>query len=281
MKRAVLCCNGLDKPEGVLARQLAILLSESEGIEIICPVLSNNSPTRYEKVLADASVLVIDGCPTRCASKLASKLGAKISDKVLISERVKSLQTDIGKSLRPNSAGIQLVETICSELKAPTDKASADESAEFLPPSQFLTVTHDKYIFKIPAEGYLFSENEFWVRVIGSRARIGVTDYMQQNLTDITFFEPAKIGAEIDQFDEVGAIESAKSMVDVLSPVSGTIIAVNTALENNPEFVNEDPYDRGWVAEIELTTFDVDKELLLGPEAYSKVVERKAAGATA
>lgn len=277
MKRAVLPCNGLDKQHGVLARELALRLLETEGAEVICPVLLNNSPARYEKALADISLLVIDGCPTRCASKLANRLALKIDDKVLVSEQAKNAGLDVGESLRPGSVGMQLVELMAKEVvatkEAPIERTTSDN---FDSPSDFITVTYDKFVFKIPADGYLFNENDCWVRVIGRKARVGVSDFVQQNMTDITYFEPAEVGKEIEQFDEVGSLESGKSMMDALSPISGRIVAINSQLVDSPELVNEDPYGRGWIAEIELGDFDSDKELLLDAVAYSKIVERKA-----
>jgi len=280
MKRAVLPCNGLDKQQGVLARELALRLSESQGAEVICPVLLNNSPARYEKALAEASVLVVDGCPTRCASKLASKLGLRVDDKVLVSEQAKSAGLAVGESLRPGPVGMQLVEIMAKDLVAPKETpAQETASGDFDSPTDFITVTYDKFVFKIPSEGYLFNENDCWVRVIGNRAHVGVSDFVQQNLTDITYFEPAEVGKEIEQFDEVGSLESGKSMMDALSPISGRIVAVNTQLVDSPELVNEDPYGRGWIAEIELGDFDSDKGLLLDADSYSVIVEKKAAEA--
>lgn len=280
MKRAVLACNGLDKQYGAIARELAIRLFETQGAEAICPVLLNNSPVRYEKALTDTTLLIIDGCSTRCASKLANRLGLKVDEKVLVSEQAKNAGLEIGESLRLDPVGMQLVELIAQELLAPKEiPAQETHSAEFDSPVDFITVTYDKFIFKIPARGYLFNENDCWVRVIGNRARVGVTDFVQQNLTDITYFEPAEVGKHVEQFDEVGSVESAKSMMDALSPVSGQIVAVNTQLVDSPEMVNEDPYGKGWLAEIELTDFDADRELLLEAAAYAKIVEKKAAEA--
>lgn len=280
MKRAVLPCNGLDKQYGVLARELALRLVERGGAEIICPVLLGNSPARYEKALADASLLVIDGCGTRCASKLANRLELKIDGKVLVSETAKSAAVDVGESLRPGPVGMGLVDTMEAGLASDESAAVSEEpAAGFESPNEFLTVTYDKFVFKIPAEGYLFNENDCWVRVVGGRARVGVSDFVQQSMTDITYFQPTQVGAVVEQFDEVGLIESGKSMMDVLSAISGRVVAVNTQLVDSPELVNEDPYGRGWIAEIEPGDFDSDGELLLGAEAYCKVVEKKAAEA--
>ncbi|MHB9035777.1 MAG: putative zinc-binding protein [Armatimonadota bacterium] len=118
MKRAVLSCNGLDKAFGVLAREVALRLSDTQNAEIICPVLLNNSPARYEKALAESSLLIVDGCPTRCATKLANKLGLKMDVKVLVSEQAKNAGLDVSESLRPDPVRMQLVHTIVDGLFA-------------------------------------------------------------------------------------------------------------------------------------------------------------------
>lgn len=281
MIRVVLPCNGLDKQHGVLARELALRLMETKGIEVICPVLLNNSPARYEKALADASLLVIDGCGTRCASKLANKLGLRVDQKVLVSEEAKRTQLETGASLRPSPVGMQLVDLMEAALAAaPAAAISQEPTADFESPGEYLIVTYDKFVFRIPTQGYLFNENDCWVRVVGNRARVGVSDFVQQNMTDIVYFQPAEVGKEIEQFDEVGSLESGKSMMDALSPVSGRIVTVNSQLVDSPEWVNEDPYGKGWLVEIDVTDFDSDSELLLDAAAYSEVVKKKAAEAS-
>ncbi len=89
---------------------------------------------------------------------------------------------------------------------------------------EYATVTRDKFVFRIPAQGYLFNENHCWAHVVGSRARVGISDYMQQELGDLTFCEPPQVGAEIAQFGEVGSVESVKAVSDVISPVSGRVV---------------------------------------------------------
>jgi len=277
VNRVTLPCNGLDKQFGVIARELALRLLEQSQARIVCPVLLNNSPARYEKALDGASVLVIDGCATRCATKLANEFGLRIDDRILISERANDAGIEPSDSLQPTEDGLRLVEKIAAEVQsAANGRHSGESDACFASPTEFLTVTHDKFVFKIPAEGYLFSENDCWVRIVGDVARVGVTDFVQQNLTDITYVELDEIGAEIEQFDEVGAVESGKSMMDVLSPVSGRISSVNSALGNSPELVNQDPYGKGWIAELRLNG-PADTELLIDAEAYCSVVRRKAA----
>src|SRR5579885_455513 len=95
MKRAILSCNGLDKPEGSVAREVAIRGADATGSEIICPVLLNRAPARYRKALSESSLLVVDGCSTRCAT--GGKGGAEAA---CVGCR-KSLRTGAGAHAQP------------------------------------------------------------------------------------------------------------------------------------------------------------------------------------
>ena len=103
MKRAILSCNGLDKPEGSVAREVAIRGADATGGEIICPVLLNRAPARYKKALGDSSLIVVDGCSTRCATKLATRLEAKVERKVLVSDAVKASGQAAGIHTQPGA----------------------------------------------------------------------------------------------------------------------------------------------------------------------------------
>jgi glycine cleavage system H protein len=142
---------------------------------------------------------------------------------------------------------------------------------------EMLVVTHDKFEFRIPAAGYLFNENDVWARVSEGVARVGVSDYLQQRLTDVGFFEPPVVGAEVEQFGELGNLESAKAIFEVISPVSGVVTGINKEVIKNPGLVNEDPYGAGWLAEVRAAHWARDRELLLDGEAYAATVARKAA----
>jgi glycine cleavage system H protein len=279
MKRAILSCTGLDKPEGSLAREVALLGAQATGSEIICPVLLNRSPARYRKELGESALIVIDGCATRCASKLASQMQAKIERKVMICDDTKASALPIEPSLRLGPNGLALAQAIAGRLikdmNAPA--RDADTVASWQPPTEFLTVTHDKFEFRIPAADYLFNENDCWVRTADGSARLGISDYMQQRLTDIGFFTPPETGIKVEQFGELGSVESAKAVFEILSPVSGTVTAVNMAVVDNPGLVNSDPYGAGWLVEVKLDDLDQDRELLLDGAAYSTIVRRKAA----
>ena len=279
MKCAILSCNGLDKPEGSVAREVAIRTAEATESEIICSVLLNRAPARYKKILSDSSLIVVDGCSTRCATRLATGLSAKVERKVMVSDAVKASGKPLGSTLRLQPDGLTFAQSIVDELvrnlNAPA--AAPEPVAEFEAPTEYLVVTHDKFQFRIPVVDYVFNENDVWARVLDGVARVGISDYMQQKLTDISYFEPPKTEVAVDQFGELGSVESAKAVFEIVSPVSGTVVGVNPAVIENPGLINEDPYGSGWLVEIKVTDFAQDQALLLDGAAYADVVKRKAA----
>jgi glycine cleavage system H protein len=284
MSYAILACTGLDKPEGSVAREVALLLAEETGAEIICPVVLNRTPARYKKALAENRLIVVDGCATQCATKLAAASGAKPVQKALVSEAVKGSGRTLEPELRLGPVALELARKIVDEIKAAeaagSKKAKAASEApaevEFESASDFTVVVHDKYEFRIPVTGYFFNANDVWVQVTGSRARIGISDYLQQRLTDITYVDPPEIGATIEQFGEAGSVESAKAAFELVSPVSGTVVRINEAVGDVPESINADPYG-SWIVELELTAWGEDRELLVDGPAYAADVEQKAA----
>lgn len=279
MKRAILSCNGLDKPEGSVAREVAIRGADAIGSEIVCPVLLNRAPARYREVLGDRSLIVVDGCSTRCATKLANLAAAKVERKVLVSDAVKASGRPLESTLSLGPEGLALARKILDELvrtlNAPA--AAAGPVAEFETPTEYLVVTHDKFEFRIPVVDYVFNENDVWARVSDGVARVGISDYMQQKLTDISFFDPPKADGHVDQFGELGSLESAKAVFEIISPACGTVAAVNPAVIANPALINEDPYGSGWLVEMKLSSWPQDQEMLIDPAAYGEIVKRKAA----
>jgi glycine cleavage system H protein len=279
MKRAILSCNGLDKPEGSVAREVAIRGADATGAEIICPVLLNRAPARYRKALSESPLIVVDGCSTRCATKLAARLEAKVERKLLVSDAVKASRDPLESTLSLGPKGLALAQTIVDELvsklNAPT--VAAEPTAEFETPTEYLVVTHDKFEFRIPVVDYVFNENDVWARVLDGTARVGISDYMQQKLTDINYFDAPRRDAAVEQFGELGSLESAKAVFEIVSPVGGTVTAVNQAVIDNPGLINEDPYGAGWLVEMKLAAWPQDQELLLEPAAHAETVKRKAA----
>lgn len=117
-----------------------------------------------------------------------------------------------------------------------------------------------------------YHKEHSWVKIDGNRATVGITDYAQESLGDIVYMDLPDVDSAVDADGEIGEIESTKATSSVISPVTGTIVKVNTELEDTPETINEDPYGKGWVVVIEM---DNAKELssLMDAEEYGKFVE--------
>ncbi len=118
--------------------------------------------------------------------------------------------------------------------------------------------------------GPLYSESHEWVKVDGGVAIIGVTDYAQSELGDITYVDMPQKGDEVTKEGELGALESVKTAADLISPVSGTVVATNNQVEDDPSLINSDPYTN-WIVKVEMS--DV-KELdsLLSAAAYENIL---------
>jgi glycine cleavage system H protein len=117
-----------------------------------------------------------------------------------------------------------------------------------------------------PAELRYSKEHE-WVKVEGTRGRIGLTHHAQSALGDVVFVEVPKVGRAVKQMEAFGVVESVKAVSDVYSPVSGAVVEVNAALETAPELVNKDCYGAGWLVVVEMAS---PKELdaLMDATAY-------------
>jgi glycine cleavage system H protein len=274
---AILPCNGLDKCAGVISRELALKLCESAKNEIICPVFYRISELKYNKIACEHPLLVIDGCQTRCASKLAAEKKLKVSLKLNITEEAKIHKIELKKDLKIQEKEKALIAMLFNQINSAEIKvaqASADKTLTF--DFEYEIFQHGKFLFRVPKNPEIYyNENDCWAHIMGNRARIGVTDFVQQNLSDILYFAPPDIGSEIDQFGEVGDIESSKSVFELISPVSGKVVKINEELVQKPELINENPYEKGWIAELELTDFDSDKELLIGFDTYFNIMIRK------
>ena len=126
----ILPCNGLDKCAGTVSRELAIKLCENAVNVILCPVFYRVSETKYNKIASEQPLLVIDGCPTRCASKLAAEKNLKITKKIIIAEEAKSHGIKLEDNLRITGKEQALIDTLFNELNKADDRilSSASES---------------------------------------------------------------------------------------------------------------------------------------------------------
>ncbi|MDZ7702231.1 MAG: glycine cleavage system protein GcvH [Halobacteriales archaeon] len=117
-----------------------------------------------------------------------------------------------------------------------------------------------------------YLESHEWVHTDGGTAQVGISDFAQDELGDVVFVELPAVGDEVARDEQFGVIESIKAVSDLYSPVSGTVTAVNDALEQEPELVNESPYGDGWLFELELAD-EGELEGLLSADEYAGQVE--------
>lgn len=120
----------------------------------------------------------------------------------------------------------------------------------------------------IPEDLRYHKEHE-WVRVDGHRVTLGISDFAQDALGDVVFVDLPKVNAELTANQEIGEVESTKATSSLYSPVSGTIAEVNADLQDHPEYLNEDPYGKGWIAVIELAN-PADVEALMTASQYAE-----------
>lgn len=124
----------------------------------------------------------------------------------------------------------------------------------------------------IPAD-LKYTKNDEWVRVEGDTATIGVTDYAQDQLSDVVYVEvTVAVGESLDQGASFGAIESVKAASDVYSPVSGEVIEVNDLLEDTPESINTDPFGEAWMMHLAMSN-PAELEGLMDAAAYGAYLE--------
>lgn len=121
-------------------------------------------------------------------------------------------------------------------------------------------------------EGYLYTRNHEWIRVKGRMITIGITDYGQKKLRDIIRVELPDIGENVEEGEVIATIESIKAITEIYSPAAGRIIDVNVKLTDNPELINEDPYDKGWIVKMELFE-EKGFEDLMEVDEYRKYLE--------
>ncbi|MBO8125617.1 MAG: glycine cleavage system protein GcvH [Firmicutes bacterium] len=123
----------------------------------------------------------------------------------------------------------------------------------------------------IPSDLRYTKEHE-WVRVSGKRAIVGITDHAQKELGDVVFVDLPDIGQEVVKGNDFAVVESVKAVSDIYAPVSGTVVEVNETLQDNPELINEDPYNDAWIAVIEmLDPSEVDQ--LMTAEEYEAFID--------
>lgn len=123
---------------------------------------------------------------------------------------------------------------------------------------------------QIPAD-YLYTKDHEWVKIEGSTATVGITDFAQSSLGDIVFLELPEVGTELEENATFGVVESIKSVSDIYSPVKGKVSSVNSGLLDTPEKCNEEPYE-SWLVKIKIDS-DADHKLM-SAEEYTEFVQQ-------
>ncbi|MCD6147478.1 MAG: glycine cleavage system protein GcvH [Thermoplasmata archaeon] len=121
-------------------------------------------------------------------------------------------------------------------------------------------------------DNLLYTESHEWVLKKDGVVRIGITDYAQEHLTDVVYVELPNVGDKFSKGDEIATVESVKSVSEIYAPVSGEVVEVNGKLDDEPELINNSPYDDGWLAEIRMDD-ESELEKLLTPSDYEKKLD--------
>ena len=121
-----------------------------------------------------------------------------------------------------------------------------------------------------------YTKTHEWVRMEGTFATIGITDYAQEQLGDIVYVELPEEGDEVTQGERFGTIESVKAVSDLYSPLSGRVVEINEELSEHPELINNEPYGKGWMIRIEVAE-PSEERTLLSVEEYKRWVEEEKA----
>jgi glycine cleavage system H protein len=156
---------------------------------------------------------------------------------------------------------------------------------------EYLEATVDKFIFRV-ATDRLYRADGIWILAAefqdatesqdaavlpeNGLVRIGLSDYLQQHSGDVAFVHPKTPGTKLAIGDICAEIETIKTTFDLISPLAGEIVEVNSALETTPEIINQDPYGQGWLAVIKAENFTFDRSNLLEPNQYFSLMRKQA-----
>ena len=121
-------------------------------------------------------------------------------------------------------------------------------------------------------EDVRYSKDHEWVKARGDNFVVGISDYAQDQLGDIVFVEVPEVGDQFEKESEFGTVESVKAVSEIYMPIGGEVVAVNQALEDSPELLNKDPYDKGWIVEIKPTD-PAEMDDLMDKNAYLEMLK--------
>lgn len=124
---------------------------------------------------------------------------------------------------------------------------------------------------------YFYTKDHEWIDIQDNVGKVGITEYAQEALGDITYIDLPDIGKEVEQFEQLASIESVKAASDIFSPLSGKVLEVNDELSTDPGLINKDCFEKGWIAKIEITAPEEQSNLMTSDEYknYLKSLERE------
>ena len=122
-------------------------------------------------------------------------------------------------------------------------------------------------------ENLRYTKTHEWIAVQGAKAKVGVTEYAQKEISDVVFVELPKVGQAVQQAKMAAVVESVKAAFDIYAPVSGKITEANKALESNPGLINQSPYAEGWIFELELSS-TTELGALMTAAQYQEAVQQ-------
>jgi len=121
------------------------------------------------------------------------------------------------------------------------------------------------------ADTLKFTPDHLWLRVEGSRAHLGISEHAQDELGEIIAVELPDVGDEVEKGQSFGELESVQTVNELIAPITGQVVAINTELDDHPNIVNEDPYHEGWLIEVELND-DTELDTLLDADEYDALI---------
>jgi glycine cleavage system H protein len=140
--------------------------------------------------------------------------------------------------------------------------------------SEYLQTVFDKFELRVHKE-YHYTQDGLWAKIEAGRVRVGLSDYLQRTGGDVAFVEVLKQGSVVERQAEFGTLETAKTTVSLLSPISGTIEQANGMLSEKPELVNSDPYGEGWLVIMAPRNLEDDLKTLTNANQYFELMLKK------
>lgn len=219
---------------------------------------NNNAKNIYQRHTDGFIKVVIDEkSDVILGAQILGLNASEMISELTLAVTLKAKASDIANMIHPHPTLSEAIMEACSNAQSIEHKGSENKPT------------------KIPPENYLFTADGYWLYIQKNIAKIGITDFMQHKYPDITSCSLAQVGTEIKRSNIFGSIESRKTVIDLISPVSGKIIAINDAVIKSPELLNNDPYAEGWMLEVELTDGTNDTKSLLNANEYITTLKTK------